>query len=57
MILANDDETSFCSVSNLTGHTETNIWLINKFIKKNNNIKISKNNNLINIETNGINLF
>ena len=57
MILANDDEPSFCSVSNLSGHTETNIWLINKFINKNNNIKISKNNNLTNIETNGINLF
>jgi RNA 3'-phosphate cyclase len=57
MFLANYNEPSICSVLDLSGHTMTNIWLLNHFIKNKNILKIKEENNLKNIEVYGINYF
>jgi RNA 3'-phosphate cyclase len=53
LFLAENNTSSFCSVKELSGHTKTNIWLFNQFIK-NDNIKIDERNNLNYIHVLGI---
>jgi RNA 3'-terminal phosphate cyclase (ATP) len=55
MFLSDNNKPSQCSIKNLSGHTKTNIWLLNRFIDNEKNIEILYDKNLINIKVNGIN--
>ena len=57
LVLADNTNQSNCIVKELSGHTETNIWLINQFIKNNDIFQISNEKGLFNIKINGINYF
>ena len=57
LVLADNSKQSNCNVKELSGHTQTNIWLINQFIRNKNIFQISNKNNLFNIKIDGINYF
>lgn len=53
LALADGSDDSSCYVRNLSGHAETNIWLVSKFLNSNNMFKIEKKDNIYSIRIKG----